>query len=293
MKQHTPIRNHRRRGWLVGFILLSLVVVLVLPVYAGNAGWENEPNNGFAQANPLGHGELMHGRLDAYDGGEQAIDFYNLFPVWQRKALLEITVDGSEDGLRPKLCVYNKRRRLTTCSDNESEVVDALDVILPQRGNVYVSVEAAGDCPGGGGCVGRYELQVNVVLREWEFNDSFGSAMRLYVSRSGFDILGALDRHGQIPYAEDEDFFRIKNTVHRPADAMTFRVESRRPGVVDPDICLYRRPRKLIACSQTPGADELTYDFAERDIIWVQVMADCHANPDTCRGEYILRISEP
>lgn len=278
----------RGRRLLALLFVMAAVALIALPVYAAKEYWESEPNNGFGRADYL-YGP-MHGRLDEYDAGEQAIDFFLIDRVWQRNSLLELKVDGSEDGLRPRICLYNQNRRLVACSENETNVVDELNLVLPRKGKFYVSVEAAGECPGPG-CTGRYTLTMSLAWPEWEPNDSFAGAMRVTV-RSGFNVLASLDRHGQVPYPEDEDFIRIKSTYRTP-ETLTFRVESLEAGVVDPDICLYRRPDKLIGCSQTTGPDELTYQFNGREIIWAQVMADCDGPNNNCRGDYILRVFEP
>ena len=132
-------------------------VSVALPVREATAQVaEQEPNNGFQEANPLGEGLPVLGGIQS----DKDTDVFVFHPALGQRFEVALTAGARASLLDAALAVYDPDFRLVVSADDTSGSDAAIRFVVKREGAHYVSVTDAAD-KGGWGCV--YELMLRKI----------------------------------------------------------------------------------------------------------------------------------
>ena len=111
----------------------------------------NEPNDSIEEATPINYGESIHGSIMP-NNFRYDVDYYRFDAA--AGDTIAFSIDTSEGGLYPGLCLFSADGSEMLCDDNSY-----LQTILPEAGEYYLSVNGIGS-EGGSGEDGPYILSL-------------------------------------------------------------------------------------------------------------------------------------
>ena len=117
---------------------------------------EHEPNNGFDQAQAVGIGQRVAGRIKE----ERDVDVYSVSGAIGQRVLVEVFASRRGSLADPLITVYDDQRRVIRTVDDTSGRDPAITLNLPDSGKIYVAVQDAHDR---GGAWHNYHFAVSEV----------------------------------------------------------------------------------------------------------------------------------